>query len=57
VLEDGRVDDSLRFDGPAADGAQYIVGSLEGSMMMARSHGSTARFAAAARRLLAEFSA
>lgn len=57
VLDDGRADGSLRFDGSAADGAQYIVGSLEGSMMMARSHGGTARFAAAARRLLAEFGA
>lgn len=55
VLEEGREAGSLRFNGSAADVAQYIIGSLEGSMMMARSHGGMARFDAATRRLLADF--
>ena len=55
VLEDGRTSGSLRFEGAAIDAAQFIIGSLEGSMMMARSHGGMARFDAAARHLLADF--
>jgi TetR/AcrR family transcriptional regulator, transcriptional repressor for nem operon len=55
VLEEGRGDGTLRFDGLAAEAAQFIIGSLEGSMMMARAHGGMARFDAATRRLLADF--
>lgn len=55
VLEEGRNSGTLHFKGSPSEAAQYIVGSLEGSMMMARSHGGMARFHAAARRLLAEF--
>ncbi|MGB8315769.1 MAG: TetR/AcrR family transcriptional regulator [Aestuariivirga sp.] len=55
VLESGRASGSLRFDGSAAEAAQFIIGSLEGSMMMARSHGGMARFDAATRHLLADF--
>ncbi len=55
VLESGLADRSLKFDGSASDASQYIIGSLEGSMMMARSHGGMARFDAAARHLLADF--
>ena len=55
VLEEGRDGGILHFKGPASEAAQYIIGSLEGSMMMARSHGGTARFDAATRRLLADF--
>ncbi len=55
VLEEGRASGSLRFAGPAAEAAQFIIGSLEGSMMLARSHGGMARFDAAARHLLADF--
>lgn len=55
VLAEGRTSDVLRFEGPAAEAAQFIVNSLEGSMMMARSQGGLARFDAASRRLLAEF--
>ena len=55
VLEEGYASGSLRFEGPAVESAQFIIGSLEGSMMLARSHGGMARFDAAARRLLAEF--
>jgi TetR/AcrR family transcriptional regulator, transcriptional repressor for nem operon len=55
VLGEGRASGVLRFEGPAAEASQFIIDSLEGSMMMARSHGGMARFDAAARRLLAEF--
>lgn len=55
VLEEGRASGSLRFAGSAAEAAQFIIGSLEGSMMLARSHGGMARFDAAARHLLADF--
>jgi TetR/AcrR family transcriptional repressor of nem operon len=55
VLEGGRASGSLRFDGSAADAAQFIIGSLEGSMMMARSQGGMTRFEAATRHLLANF--
>jgi TetR/AcrR family transcriptional regulator, transcriptional repressor for nem operon len=55
VLEEGRADGCLRFMGSAAEAAQFIIGSLEGSMMMARAHGGMARFDATTRRLLADF--
>ena len=55
VLNEGRASGVLRFEGPAAEASQFIIDSLEGSMMMARSHGGMARFDAASRRLLAEF--
>jgi hypothetical protein len=37
--------------------AQFLIASLEGAMMLARSHGGMARFDAATRRLLAELGA
>ena len=55
VLEQGRAESSLRFDGSPGDAAQYIIGSLEGSLMLARSHGGMARFDAATRHLLVDF--
>jgi TetR/AcrR family transcriptional repressor of nem operon len=55
VLEEGRVDGTLQFKGTTSEAAQYIIGSLEGSMMMARSRGGMLRFDAATRRLLADF--
>lgn len=55
VLEAGRSDGALHFKGPASEAAQYIVGALEGAMMMARSRGGMARFDAATRRLLSDF--
>ena len=55
ALEEGRGSGSLRFEGSAAEAAQFVIDSLEGSMMMARSHGGMARFNAAARHLLADF--
>lgn len=55
VLDEGRASGALRFEGPAAEASQFIIGSLEGSMMMARSKGGMARFDAASRRILSEF--
>ena len=55
VLEEGRSDGTLQFKGPASEAAQYIIGALEGAMMMARSRGGMARFDAATRRLLSDF--
>ena len=55
VLEEVRDAGTLHFKGPASEAAQYIISSLEGAMMMARSHGDMARFDAATRRLLSEF--
>ncbi len=57
VLEEGRRQDALKFSGSSADMAQFFIGSLEGAMMLARSHGGMARFDAATRRLLAELGA
>lgn len=55
VLEEGRNDGTLNFKGPASEVAQYIIGALEGAMMMARSRGGVPRFNAATRRLLSDF--
>jgi TetR/AcrR family transcriptional regulator, transcriptional repressor for nem operon len=55
VLNEGRASGVLGFEGPAAEASKFIVDSLEGSMLMARSHGGMARFDGASRRLLAEF--
>ena len=54
VLSDGRKQGELAFEGKPADVAQFLVGSLEGLMMMARSQGGVARFKGSVRRLLAE---
>ncbi len=57
VLEDGRQAGQLRFAGEPRDVAELLVGSLEGGMMLARSHGDVARFEAAVDRLLTELGA
>lgn len=54
ALEQGRRDDTLHFRGPARELAQFLVASLEGAMMLARSHGADQRFHVAAKRLLAD---
>jgi TetR/AcrR family transcriptional regulator, transcriptional repressor for nem operon len=53
VLEQGREEGSLRFDGPASEAAQMILGGLEGAMLVTRPYGDPARFQAAAGHLLA----
>jgi TetR/AcrR family transcriptional repressor of nem operon len=55
VLDQGLTDGTLSFDGPASDAAQMIIGSLEGAMLVARTHGGIARFESSASRLLATF--
>jgi TetR/AcrR family transcriptional repressor of nem operon len=52
VLEQGRAEGGLQFDGPPGDRARTIVSSLEGAMLVARPFGDVARFQDAARQLL-----
>ncbi len=53
ILRKGLRDASLRFDDEPKALAQFIVATLEGAMMLARSHADDQRFHAAIRRLLA----
>ncbi|MFL5859165.1 MAG: TetR/AcrR family transcriptional regulator [Solirubrobacteraceae bacterium] len=53
VMEDGRADHTMSFDGTAADGAQTILGGLEGAMLVARPYRDITRFEAVATRLIA----
>ena len=55
LLERGKAEGVLRFGGVAGEAAQYIIATLEGTMMLARSQGGMARFDASVRRLLADF--
>jgi TetR/AcrR family transcriptional repressor of nem operon len=52
VLEQGRAEHALSFDGSPEDVAQSIIGTLEGAMLVARPYGDVARFNATAGRLL-----
>lgn len=52
VLEQGREEGSLDFDGPAREAARMVVGGLEGAMLVARPYGGLERFEAAAARLI-----
>jgi TetR/AcrR family transcriptional repressor of nem operon len=54
VLDQGRATTSLSFAGEANERAHFLVGSLEGAMMLARSYGKIERFDASADRLLAD---
>jgi TetR/AcrR family transcriptional repressor of nem operon len=53
VMEAGRVDGTMRFAGTAEDGAQTILGGLEGAMLVARPYRDAARFEAVSTRLIA----
>jgi TetR/AcrR family transcriptional regulator, transcriptional repressor for nem operon len=53
VLEQGQTEGTLHVTGSAEEAAQSIVGGLEGAMLVARPYNDTARFEAAASRLLA----
>jgi TetR/AcrR family transcriptional regulator, transcriptional repressor for nem operon len=55
VLEQGRRDGTLRFDGSPAEAARLIVSGLEGAMLVARPFRDVARFEIAASRLLTSF--
>jgi TetR/AcrR family transcriptional regulator, transcriptional repressor for nem operon len=57
VLEEGRRARTLRFDGPAASIAAFLVSALEGAMLVARSYGSVSRFESVASKLLADLRA
>ncbi len=53
VMDDGRADRSMSFDGTAEDGAQTILGGLEGALLVARPYHDVGRFEIAATRLIA----
>jgi TetR/AcrR family transcriptional repressor of nem operon len=53
VLEEGRADGSLTFEGTPEDTAAVVLGGLEGAMLITRLDGDVARFTSAADRLLA----
>ena len=53
VMEAGRADRSMSFDGTAEDGASTILGGLEGAMLVARPYRDVSRFEATATRLIA----
>ena len=57
VLEQGRRAGELEFSGAAREVARLLVSSLEGAMMLARSHGDVRRFRAMAERLIAALAA
>jgi TetR/AcrR family transcriptional regulator, transcriptional repressor for nem operon len=57
VLNQGRTDDTLKFDGSARDTARMIISSLEGAMLVARPYGNLRRFQTAAATLLAGLAA
>jgi TetR/AcrR family transcriptional repressor of nem operon len=52
VLEQGRSDDSLGFEGSARDMARVIISGLEGAMLVAGSYRDPERFATTTRALL-----
>jgi TetR/AcrR family transcriptional repressor of nem operon len=53
VLEAGREQGTLRFDGSASEVARTIISTLEGAMLIARPFGDVQRFQEVAARLLA----
>ena len=55
ILESGRDQGSVSFDGPAIEAARAITSALEGAMLLARPYGGRDRFINAADRVLAEF--
>ena len=57
VLEQGRTDDTLKFDGSARDTARMIISGLEGAMLVARPYGDLRRFQITATTLLAVLAA
>ena len=54
VLDQGRATARLGFAGEVNERAHFLVGSLEGAMMLARSYGKLERFDASSDRLLAD---
>lgn len=54
VLERGRREGTVRFDGTPREEARSILAGLEGAMLVARTYGDLARFEAAASKLIRE---
>ena len=54
VLEQGRRAKVLRFQGSASATAAFLVSSLEGAMLVARSYGKVSRFESVAKRLIGD---
>jgi TetR/AcrR family transcriptional regulator, transcriptional repressor for nem operon len=52
VLERGRSEGCLSFEGPGSAKARMLIGSLEGAMLLARSYGQVERFTQVASQLL-----
>jgi len=55
VLARARASGQLSYSGSAVDEARLILSTLEGAMLVSRTHQDPKRFAAVARRLLAKF--
>ena len=55
LLDAGRKDRSLTFDGTPQESAVAITSALEGAMLLSRTYGGSARFKTAAERILREF--
>jgi TetR/AcrR family transcriptional regulator, transcriptional repressor for nem operon len=54
ILDEGRIEGDIRFEGPVRERAQMIVSALEGAMLVARPHDDIARFEVVAARLVGE---
>jgi len=57
VLESGRRDGTLAFDGRPEESARAITSAIEGAMLLARLYGRAEQFTSAAQRLLKDFGA
>ncbi len=57
VLDEGRSDRSLAFEGSSTDTARMVISSLEGAMLVARPYGEEKRFQTAASALVAGLTA
>jgi TetR/AcrR family transcriptional repressor of nem operon len=57
VLDEGRAEGTLRFEGSAGEEARTIVSSLEGAMLVARPYDDVTRFLAVARHVIGGLSA
>jgi TetR/AcrR family transcriptional repressor of nem operon len=57
LLQRGRARKTLTFQGSPVENARYLVSTLEGAMLLARSYGDAARFRSAAVRILSDFGA
>jgi TetR/AcrR family transcriptional regulator, transcriptional repressor for nem operon len=55
LLDEGRAQETIRFQGQATAVAQMIVGTLEGAMLVARPYADPARFQAVSEQLLSDF--